>query len=755
MSILSWFRVRTRLLIGFSVSVAMVVLCAVAGGWALWRLGHTLASTTVEVGGQIVSQGALNQELAAIRELARQIQSTDDPAMLGRAAEEAGRLRTDNARIRATIETIRTQLVPQRAEWIESQRAYATHAGESERVRQAWELANQQMAARLLELVGRQKKADEALAAIVKNSASLVDSVQFDATIAQEKATADIHAALKWKTGDDTNAQATSATLLVALTSSADRTITLIRNAMAVQIYALELDTSIKGALIATDPALVQYSRNVIGTFRDQAQKTLDGLPANDDTRAIKAALAQFDDLTEPILAAKTEMLAAASAAHDMETKMAEANRAATAAAAKARAAEQAFGQAATAAGRALDELDRLAVSEVGAVKSHADTQLNRTQTAIRRWQMTLILIGMAAFVLAGLVGTVIARSITAPIQRVIAFSTRLGQGDLTARLDANDHSRDELGQLAGAMNRMAANFLGIVRNLTAAVQELTAAAQDMIGTSTTLAAGAEQMRNQSQTAAVTGEQLSANATAIAAGAEQMSAAATSVAASIEEMSIGIRDVAKHCEKEMTIARQADDEARHAQTIMGKLGEAAIRINGVVEVIRNIADQTNLLALNATIEAASAGDAGKGFAVVANEVKVLAKQSAQATDKIAQQIEDMQTSTQAAIQAIGHISTIVSEVTTISGSIAASIDQQSVATKTIAYTTANVSAASGEMARNVHEAAQGATSVAQTVVGIDQAAGQVAESAARTRNSASALSKMAATLKTTIGQFKV
>ena len=70
-----------------------------------------------------------------------------------------------------------------------------------------------------------------------------------------------------------------------------------------------------------------------------------------------------------------------------------------------------------------------------------------------------------------------------------------------------------------------------------------------------------------------------------------------------------------------------------------KLGESSAEIGNVIKVITSIAEQTNLLALNATIEAARAGEAGKGFAVVANEVKELAKETAQATEDIGQKIE--------------------------------------------------------------------------------------------------------------------
>ena len=68
------------------------------------------------------------------------------------------------------------------------------------------------------------------------------------------------------------------------------------------------------------------------------------------------------------------------------------------------------------------------------------------------------------------------------------------------------------------------------------------------------------------------------------------------------------------------------------------MAQAAQKIDDVVQLIRDIAGRTNLLALNATIEAARAGEAGKGFTVVASEVKLLAVQTAKATEDVAGQI---------------------------------------------------------------------------------------------------------------------
>jgi transcriptional regulator with GAF, ATPase, and Fis domain len=94
-------------------------------------------------------------------------------------------------------------------------------------------------------------------------------------------------------------------------------------------------------------------------------------------------------------------------------------------------------------------------------------------------------------------------------------------------------------------------------------------------------------------------------------------------------------------------SRVADEAVSRASAMSGDvtaLGDASVAIGDVIRIISSIADQTNLLALNATIEAARAGEVGRGFAVVAGEVKELARETAEATKKVSEQITALQAS---------------------------------------------------------------------------------------------------------------
>jgi putative methionine-R-sulfoxide reductase with GAF domain len=92
------------------------------------------------------------------------------------------------------------------------------------------------------------------------------------------------------------------------------------------------------------------------------------------------------------------------------------------------------------------------------------------------------------------------------------------------------------------------------------------------------------------------------------------------------------------------VAQEAVSRASDMTQEVEALGQASTAIGDVIKIISSIADQTNLLALNATIEAARAGEVGRGFAVVAGEVKDLARETAEATQRVAEQITGIQNS---------------------------------------------------------------------------------------------------------------
>ena len=157
------------------------------------------------------------------------------------------------------------------------------------------------------------------------------------------------------------------------------------------------------------------------------------------------------------------------------------------------------------------------------------------------------------------------------------------------------------------------------------------------------------------------------------------------VAAATEELSAAACEVDQRLTNATRVVRLALDEAQTTNAGIDRLAKTSQKIGDVVQLIRNIAEQTNLLALNATIEAARSGAAGRGFAVVASEVKALSVQTANATEEIASQILEIQSSTRQSVEAIARMAMRMNEVDNYMESVAASAQEQTRATGSISH----------------------------------------------------------------------
>ncbi len=327
------------------------------------------------------------------------------------------------------------------------------------------------------------------------------------------------------------------------------------------------------------------------------------------------------------------------------------------------------------------------------------------------------------------------------------------GEGDLRKKLPANE--MDEIGELARWFNTFVEKLQKIIVEIKGNSHTVSSASEELSSVSTTLAANAEEMNAQSNTVATATEQATTNVNNISAAAEEMSMGIKTVATAIEEMSSSLNEVARNCQKESQVTTTANDQAKSTRDLMERLGVSSKEIGNVVNVISDIADQTNLLALNATIEAASAGEAGKGFAVVANEVKDLAKQTAQATGQIRSQIEDMQNNTKNAIGAIEEVTKIIGEIDAISHTIVSAVEEQSATVNEIAKNVGGASQAATEIARNVGESAKGLSEISSNIQGVNKAATDTAGGVVNLKQSVADLSKLATGLKVIVDTFKV
>ena len=309
-------------------------------------------------------------------------------------------------------------------------------------------------------------------------------------------------------------------------------------------------------------------------------------------------------------------------------------------------------------------------------------------------------------------------------VDAMLVAVSAASKGDLTQEISVT--GQDTVGQMGQGLSQLLGNLRSSISKIGQTAATLSTASGELSTVSQQMSANAEETSSQANVVSAAGEQVNRNLQTVATGSE--------------EMSVSIKEIAKNATEAARVATEAVRAAQATNITVSKLGESSVEIGQVIKVITSIAQQTNLLALNATIEAARAGEAGKGFAVVANEVKELAKETAKATEDISRKIESIQIDTKGAVEAIGTITKIITQVNDISNTIASAVEEQNATTN--------------EMSRNVTEAARGAGEIAKNIAGVAEAAQSTSHGAGDSQRAAQQLTVMSNELRELVGQFK-
>jgi len=303
------------------------------------------------------------------------------------------------------------------------------------------------------------------------------------------------------------------------------------------------------------------------------------------------------------------------------------------------------------------------------------------------------ILVGAIAFL--SYLYLAVYAAICSAISQLRGVSGKMAEGDMSERLTLD--GRDELADIASSINDVS-NGVG----------------QAITSVLTTVGV----LADTSDKLAVLNKQSGENVTVQAESIEQ-------AAAAMNEMTATVQEVARNSSQAADAARQADSSILHGQKVVaeavgsinalagdvhlaveaiGRLENHSSNINGILDIIRDIAEQTNLLALNAAIEAARAGEQGRGFAVVADEVRSLARRTQESTLEIQSMIEQLHNDTRETAQVMlssgeraeqsvemaNGTSTVLSEIagsvtsiTEMNELIATAVEQQSVVAEEI------------------------------------------------------------------------
>jgi methyl-accepting chemotaxis protein len=277
--------------------------------------------------------------------------------------------------------------------------------------------------------------------------------------------------------------------------------------------------------------------------------------------------------------------------------------------------------------------LDELQIQAQGIIAELAIAGRQDVDGVFRQTLQTALVSIFAMLTVGVACAWVIGSSIGAALRRFMGFAQLIGQGDLTHTLP--EDGGGEFGRMGAHLNGMRASLRNVATQTRSAAENVSAATSQIRSTAQEQAAASTE-----QLSAI--EETSATLTEITQSGAQITARAQEVERNAQDAAgisgQGLRAVAATVAAMDSIREQVENVAATIVT----LSERTQAINEITFTVNTIAERSHLLALNAAIEAAAAGEHGRTFTVVAGEIKRLADQARDATQRVRTNLGEIQ-----------------------------------------------------------------------------------------------------------------
>ncbi|MEM1187901.1 MAG: methyl-accepting chemotaxis protein [Pseudomonadota bacterium] len=390
------------------------------------------------------------------------------------------------------------------------------------------------------------------------------------------------------------------------------------------------------------------------------------------------------------------------------------------------------------------------------AVQSWTAYSKGRTEKMVEKsessFSLTLV-VSFLAILAASTISAVLLLRIIRPLHAVRSLVGQYADGDLSRELSVDRH--DELGETITAVNEMGAQLRDIVANLSGRSNELQDAFTEVVGSANRLDTNSAELFSEVSTASESFSHFNSSIDSITESASEASESVENITNAMGQMSSTVSEIARNASREQQITSTAQRDVAASRQAMDELSGSMERVGAVVGTISQIAEKTKLLALNATIEAARAGRSGSGFSVVANEVKELARQTSDATKKIADTVASVQTAVSSTESALGNVSGTIAEVSEISATVAVAVEEQSNAIADIADSMNSANERIREVTCSINDSQAEVQRISSTLRAASSIATQSASDASKANIGAEAVSTVSSQLSEIVARFKV
>ncbi|MFN7538036.1 MAG: methyl-accepting chemotaxis protein [Burkholderiales bacterium] len=344
-------------------------------------------------------------------------------------------------------------------------------------------------------------------------------------------------------------------------------------------------------------------------------------------------------------------------------------------------------------------------------IHSHAKDLDKKNDEQLNNILWILFSLTVFGLFIVGFIGWFIYRQIVQSLNDTIQVANSISQGDLTKSVVVN--SKDEIGQLGIAFNRMTDSLRKLVSEVRGSVDHVSSASSQIVQGNLDLSSRTEQQ---------------------ASSLEQTAASMEEFTSSMQSNSDATKEAVDYVRNASLIAQRGGEVVNKVVDTMAEIENSSNKINDIIGVIDGIAFQTNILALNAAVEAARAGEQGRGFAVVASEVRNLAQRSATAAKEIKGLIQE-------SVSKVGEGSRLVADAGQTMANIVEGVQ--------------SVTEIMNRISNSTLEQSSGVNQINQAVGQLDQMTQQNAALVEQASAAASSLQQQASKLSSAVSMFNL
>jgi methyl-accepting chemotaxis protein len=338
-------------------------------------------------------------------------------------------------------------------------------------------------------------------------------------------------------------------------------------------------------------------------------------------------------------------------------------------------------------------------------------------------------------------IGVLVGRTVSRPLRNVSDMMQEIADGDGDLRQRLPEDGNDELSELGRRFNAFVVKIQTTIQEVGATTHQVASAAEELSRVANETRASVQEQGSET-------DQIASAINEMAATIQQISGNASEVEGAASDADRMAREGGETIAGAQSAVNMLSEEIQESANSINALAEKSDDIQQVLSVIQAVTEQTNLLALNAAIEAARAGDHGRGFSVVADEVRQLAKRSAESADQIREMIDGFVNESRSAVERMNRSRDRSSETVE-------RINHATGALTTIEKSVGQIHDQVIQIATAAEQQSQVAEEINQNVIRIVDAAQRSETGVSQTNEASLELARLGESLRDLVNQFKI